>query len=213
MEVAKELSRQTNEIMANLITKHPGRFGAFATLPLPDVDASLKELEYALDKLKLDGIILLSNYDGYYLGDLRFEKLFVELNRRKTVVFIHPDTPPGIEQSHLGLPESMMDVCFDTTRTVFSLIVNGTTKNYPDIRFILAHTGGTTPYIAARVSITAEMLADAKGLGPAIGDGIGMIVSLFPHLKDKMPDVLKYYINFKKNVLPEGPIFYLELLL
>jgi predicted TIM-barrel fold metal-dependent hydrolase len=210
MKVAKELSRQTNEIMAGLIADHPGRFGAFATLPLPDVEAALEELTHALDALRLDGVILMSNYDGYYLGDQRFNKLFAELNRRKAVVFIHPDTPPGIEQSHLGLPESMMDVCFDTTRTVFSLIVNGVTKNYPDIRFILAHAGGTVPYIAARVSITASMLENAKGAGPMIGDGIGMVTSVFPKLEEKLPDVLKYYLNFKKNVLPEGPDFFLK---
>ena len=86
MKLARELSRQTNETCAGLIEDHPGRFGAFATLPLPDVDAALEELKYALDELKLDGVFLLSNYDGYYLGDPCFDKLFSELNRRKAVV-------------------------------------------------------------------------------------------------------------------------------
>jgi len=66
-----------------LIGEHPTRFGAFATLPLPDVDAALEELKRALDTLKLDGVVLLSNYDGYYLGDLRFDILLSELNLRK----------------------------------------------------------------------------------------------------------------------------------
>src|SRR5882757_5344319 len=79
VKFAKELSRRTNEICAELLSSRPGRFGAFATLPVPDVDAALEELEHALDKLKLDGVIFLSNYDGYYLGDLKFEKLFAEL--------------------------------------------------------------------------------------------------------------------------------------
>lgn len=92
-EFARGLSRKTNEICAGLIKNHPERSGAFATLPLPDVDAALEELEYALDVLKLDGVFLLSNYDGYYLGDTRFERLFSELNRRKVVVFVHPATP------------------------------------------------------------------------------------------------------------------------
>ena len=143
--IARELSRQTNEICAALINDHPGRFGAFATLPVPDIDAALDELAYSQDELKLNGVILLSNYDGYYLGDARFDELFAELNRRKAVVFIHPQSPPGQEQSHLDLPEAMLDVCFDTTRTAFSLIVNGVTKKYPDIRFILAHAGGAVP--------------------------------------------------------------------
>src|SRR5882724_4177903 len=167
-----------------LSSSRPGRFGAFATLPVPDVDAALEELEHALDKLELDGVIFLSNYDGYYLGDLKFEKLFAELNRRKAVVFIHPTTPPGIEKSHLGLPEGMLDVCFDTTRTAFSLIVNGVTKKYPDVRFILAHAGGTVPYMAARVSMTATLLAKMRGVGPAIADGAAFVSRIFPALKE-----------------------------
>ena len=120
LEFAKDLSRQTNDICAGLIEDHPERFGAFATLPLPNVDAALEELKYSMEVLKLDGIILLSNYDGYYLGDPCFDKLFFELNGLNAVVFIHPVTPPGFEKSHFGFPEAMMDVCFETTRTVFS---------------------------------------------------------------------------------------------
>lgn len=207
---ARELSRRTNETCADLITARARRFGAFATLPLPDVDSALKELEYAFDQLKLDGVILQSNYDGYYLGDPKFEPLHAELNRRKAVVFIHPSTPPGIEQSHLGLPEAMLDVCFDTTRTAFSLVVNGMIKRYPDISFILAHAGGTVPYLAARVDATATLLANTHGIGPAIGDAAGFISRIFPGLKGSMPDLLRYYINFKENVLLEGPDFYLK---
>lgn len=209
-EFAKTLSRKTNEICAHLIKDYPKRFGAFATLPLPNVDAALEELNYALGELKLDGVVLLSNYDGYYLGDPRFDRFFAELNRQKSVVFIHPASPPGIEQSHLGLPEAMVDVCFDTTRTTFSLIVNGITKRYPDIRFILAHAGGAVPYMAARVSITSSLTASKGGVGPFIADGIGAISSVFPKLKESLPEVLDYYIKFKKNVLPEGPEYYLK---
>jgi predicted TIM-barrel fold metal-dependent hydrolase len=207
---ARQLARRTNEICAELVTARSTRFGAFATLPLPDVESALEELEHALDRLKLDGVILLSNYDGYYLGDPRFEALHAELNRRKAVVFIHPSTPPGIEKSHLGLPEAMLDVCFDTTRTAFSLIVSGVMKRYPDISFILAHAGGTVPYLAARVGVTATLLANTHGIGPAIGDAAGFVSRIFPGLKGSMPDLLKYYINFKENVLPEGPGFYLK---
>jgi len=210
LPLARELARRTNEVCAELVTARPTRFGAFATLPVPDVDSALEELEYASDRLKLDGVILLSNYDGYYLGDPKFEALHAELNRRKAVVFIHPSTPPGIEQSHLGLPEAMLDVCFDTTRTAFSLIVNGVTKRYPDIRFVLAHAGGTVPYLAARAGMTATLLANTHGIGPAIGDAAGFVSRIFPGLRGPMPDLLKYYINFKENVLPEGPDFYLK---
>lgn len=210
LKLAKNLSRQTNEICADLVDRHPGRFGAFATLPLPDVNAALEELEYALDRLKLDGVILLSNFDGYYLGDPRFEKLFTELNRRKTVVFVHPATPPGLEKSHLGLPEAMLDVCFDTTRTVFSLIVNGVTKRYPNTCFILAHAGGAVPYMAARVGMTSTLLANTRGIGPTIAEGAAFVSRIIPGLKESMPELLTYFIKFKQNVLPEGPDFYLK---
>ncbi len=118
--IATSLARRMNELCADLVRGHPGRFGAFATLPLPDVDAALAELAYSLDELHLHGVVLLTNYDGYYLGDPRFDHLFAELDRRGAVVFVHPQSPPGQEMSHLGLPEAMLDVCFDTTRTAFS---------------------------------------------------------------------------------------------
>lgn len=207
---ARDLARRTNEICADLIASQPTRFGAFATLPLPHVDLALGELSYVFDQLNLDGVILMSNYDGYYLGDPKFEPLHVELNRRRAVVFIHPSTPPGLDQSHVGLPEAMLDVCFDTTRTAFSLVVNGVMKRYPDISFILAHAGGAVPYLAARVGMTATLLANTHGIGPAIGDAAGYLARIFPGLKGSMPDLLKYYINFKQNVLPDGPEFYLK---
>jgi len=210
LEFARELSRQTNEICAALIGDHPERFGAFATLPLPDVDAALEELKYAREVLKLDGVVLLSNYDGYYLGDPRFDRLFLELNRQKAVVFIHPATPPGIEKSHLGFPEAVMDVCFDTTRTAFSLIVNGVTKKYSDVRFILAHAGGPTPYIAARVGMSLQMLSSLGGVVPYIAAGAGLISSVVPKFKEAIPENLNLYLKFKENMLPEGPDFYLK---
>ena len=209
IEFAKELSEQTNKICSELIEEHTGRFGAFATLPLPDVDAALEELKHSIEVLKLDGVVLLSNYDGYYLGDPRFDKLFSELNRLNAVVFIHPATPPGIEQSHLGFPEAMMDVCFDTTRTVFSLIINGVTKNYPNVRFILAHAGGTVPYTAGRLSILSSLFEGLGGIGSYVAEGANMISHPIPKLKDDFPDDPTLYLKFKDN-MPDGPEVYLK---
>ena len=151
LELMDQLARQCNGSFATLITHYPKKFGGFASLQLPDVDAAIKELDYAFDVLKLDGVVLMSNYDGYYLGDPRFDSLLSELNRRKAVVYIHPTTPPNCDIMHAGFPPFLIDVCFDTTRTAYSLVLSGATEKYPDIRFILSHGGGATPYMASRV--------------------------------------------------------------
>lgn len=150
---ARDLARRCNEISARLVSDHPQRFGAFAVLPLPDVEAALLELEYALDTLKLDGVTLLASIGNQYLGDPAFDALFAELNRRKTVVFIHPAVPPGSDVPKLILPPSIVEFTFDTTRVVTSLLFNGTLECYPDIHFILSHAGGTVPYLAWRISL------------------------------------------------------------
>lgn len=148
----KTLARRCNEFSANLISKYPQRFGAFAVLPLPDVGASLIELDYALDVLNLDGIILLTNIDGMYLGDKKFDELFNELNRRRTVVFIHPNAPPEQKLPMTNFRPAILEFVFDTTRAVANLIHSGSLKRYPDINFILSHAGGTVPFLTWRIS-------------------------------------------------------------
>jgi predicted TIM-barrel fold metal-dependent hydrolase len=210
MRSADDLSHRMNEELARLISKHQGRFGAFATPPLPDVDASLKELEYALGELKLDGVMLLSNYDGYYLGDPKFDALFSALNQKYAVVFVHPTAPPTLAEAHTGIADTLLEADFDITRTVFSLLVNGVVKRYPNIRFILGNAGGATPYMAARVGITSTLTANLGGAMAGIADAMNSIYSLVPKWKEKMPGTLSYYIRFKDNVLPEGPDYYLK---
>jgi 6-methylsalicylate decarboxylase len=158
---ARDLARRCNEFSAQLIRAYPQRFGAFAILPLPDVDAALRELEYALDTLKLDGVVLLSSIDGRYPGDPLFDELFTELNRRKAVVFLHPTVPAINSELKLDLPPFLIEFVFDTTRAVTNLIYSGTLERCPEIRFILAHAGGTVPYLAFRISFGQVMLPDA----------------------------------------------------
>ncbi len=153
-----ELARLCNDFSAYLINKYPQRFGGFATLPLPDIEASLIELEYALDTLELDGVVLLSNINGKYLGDPDFEELFSELSRRKTVVFIHPDAPPVEKLPKLSFPTSVLEFVFDTTRTVANLLHHGILKRYSEIKFILGHAGGAAPYLAWRITFGNKRL-------------------------------------------------------
>jgi len=158
---AKDLARRCNEFSAGLIRDYPQRFGAFAILPLPDIAISLRELEYALDTLKLDGVVLLSSVDGRYLGDPLFDELFTELNRRKAVVFLHPTVPANNSALKLDLPPFLIEFVFDTTRAVTNLLYSGTLERCPDIRFIVAHAGGTVPFLAYRISMGQIMLTGA----------------------------------------------------
>ena len=153
---AGDLARYCNTYAAQLFRTHRTRFGAFAVLPMPDVAASIAELEYALDTLHLDGVVLLSAYDGVYLGDRRFEPLMAELNRRKAFVFVHPAAIPDNAKPALPLPDFLEEFTFDTTRAATLMLAGGTLRRYPGIRFQLAHAGGTLPFLAWRVGVLAE---------------------------------------------------------
>lgn len=151
---AKKLARQVNEYMAELRVKYGRRFGAFALLPLPDVDAALEELAYALDVLELDGVGLLSNYHGDFLGDRVFAPLFSELQKRKAAVHVHPSVPPPPKK--MPRPEFVPldyfeEFCFNTTRAAANLILGGTMERCPDVKMVLAHMGGALPYLAWRI--------------------------------------------------------------
>jgi 6-methylsalicylate decarboxylase len=135
----------------------PDRFGGFACLPLPDIDGALTELAYALDDLQLDGVLLFSNARGIYLGDAQFAPLFEELQRRRAVVFVHPNPSPDPTAHALGLPDSLIDYPADTTRAVARLHYSNTFARTPDVKYVFSHAGGTVPYLAGRFSIVGAM--------------------------------------------------------
>ena len=150
---AETLARQCNEFSAQLIKNHPKRFGAFAIIPWTSASAAVDELKYAVDELNLDGVGLLSSIDGHYLGDPDFTNLYAELNRRKTVVFIHPNSPPQEKLPINDTRAAVLEFVFDTTRAVANMLYNGIFKRYPDIKFIVPHAGGTVPYVAGRMTM------------------------------------------------------------
>jgi len=154
---ARDLARRVNELAAKLTQERPDRFGAFAALPLPDVDGALRELEYSLDTLKLEGVVLFSNARGIYLGDKRFKPLFDELERRKAVVFVHPTASPDPSAHTLGLPDSLIDFTADTTRALAQLHYGNTFARTPNVKYIFSHAGGTAPYLATRLGIVDHM--------------------------------------------------------
>jgi predicted TIM-barrel fold metal-dependent hydrolase len=149
---ARKLARECNDFGAQLVREHPGRFGLFAALPLPDTEGSLREIEYALDVLKADGIGLFTSYGDKYLGDPAFVPVFEELNRRKAVVYTHPIIPVCCTGLIKGVSNDTIEFATDTTRTIASLIfgAGGTAFRCPDIKFIWSHSGGTLPFLIGR---------------------------------------------------------------
>jgi predicted TIM-barrel fold metal-dependent hydrolase len=165
---AVRVSRTCNDFAAEMATAHLGRFGFFATLPLPQVDAALTEIAYAFDTLAADGVCLLSNYRGRYVGAPEFSPILEELDRRAAVVFLHPDAPETMPDL-VGLSPSTLEFPFDTTRAVASLLVSGALRRYARIRFVLGHAGGAMPFLFRRVATLAR---NNKALAEQFPDGI-----------------------------------------
>ncbi|MEU1944645.1 amidohydrolase family protein [Streptomyces sp. NPDC020125] len=157
---ARDLARAVNEYGAEVVRDHPSRFGHFASVPLPDVDAALAETAHALDTLGADGVVLMSNAHGRYLGDPDFEPLWAEIDRRGANVFVHPAQPPMPLLP--GTPAPLADYVFDTTRTALNLVLNGVMSRYPNMRVILSHGGGFLPYAAYRFSGLTSTVVDRE---------------------------------------------------
>jgi len=149
------LARSCNDYVAKLMRDHPGRFGMFATLPMPDVNASLLEVKYAFDTLHADGIGVPTSWGDRWPGDAAFDPLWAELNRRKAMVVFHPYAPNCCGGLQSGINESYLEYPYDTARTFMSLLFGGTLVKYRDVRWTLCHGGGALPYLAGRINSLA----------------------------------------------------------
>lgn len=158
LTAARLLARAINEEGAEIVRGDRDRFGLIACLPLPDVDAALEELARCYEELDVDGVGLLTNYQGCYLGDDGHEELFAELNRRRATVLLHPTSPPGWEALALGRPRPMIEFPLDTARTVLRLVLNGVPQRHPGIRFVIPHAGIAIPSLVDRVSMFSAMV-------------------------------------------------------
>jgi len=169
---AQVLARRVNEAAAELGRDHPGRFGFFASLPLPDVEGALVELEYAYDDLQADGVVLMSNAAGQYPGEPSWEPLWRALNDRSAVVLLHPTSPPQWRQVALDRPRPMIEFVFDTARAVTDLALTGVFARYPGIRFVVAQ-GGV-------LQVLGERIDSFRGTVPA--DGLPTVASQLENL-------------------------------
>jgi len=153
-----EIAREINEEFARIVLDHPQRFGAFAVLPLGEIRSTLAEIEYSFDQLNLDGVLLNTNVDGFYLGDPRFEPVWAELDRRGAVAFIHPTVPPNFDAVGMGYQVSIIEYAFESTRSIASLVYTGTKRKYPNVKIISTHGGGATPFFAWRLANFPKLL-------------------------------------------------------
>jgi predicted TIM-barrel fold metal-dependent hydrolase len=173
---AVTLARACNEYGAKLVAESRGRFGLFAVLPLPSVDGSLREIEYAFDTLKADGVGLVTSYGDKWLGDPAFVPVMDELNRRKAVVYTHPIQPACCRNLIAAVPRAVVEFGTDTTRTIASIMFTGTASRCPDIKFIFSHGGGTMPFLIERF---VRLPANNKQAAANVPEGVMPLLRRF----------------------------------
>jgi predicted TIM-barrel fold metal-dependent hydrolase len=173
LAATRRLARECNDYAAKLVSDYPGRFGIFTMLPLPDIDGSLREIEYGFDTLKADGVYMFTNWGGKalygdkYLGDPALNPIYEELNRRKAVIYTHPKDAACCHDSIPGVNGATIEYPMDTTRAIMSLLANNTTTRYPDVRFIFSHAGGATTGVVGRIAgASTTYLEDGGAMRP-----------------------------------------------
>jgi 6-methylsalicylate decarboxylase len=164
-QATNRVARACNEYGARLVQQYPTRFGLFAAMPLPDIDATLKEIAFAYDVLKVDGIGLSTSYGDTWLGNAAFAPVMAELNRRKAVVHVHPTAANCCRNLAYGTAPGSIEYGTDTTRAIIGVTFNGDSTRYPDIRFIWSHAGGTMPFLAGRIDGGSRSAKDRMPAG------------------------------------------------
>lgn len=163
---ADKMARLCNDYAAKMVRDYPGRFGLLATLPMLTIDSTLREIAYAFDTLKADGVGLQTNYGPRYPGDPFFRPVWEELNRRKALVYFHPLAAQCCVPAGITASSSIVEYPTDTTRAVLSLLVSGTLVRYRDIRWLLSHAGGTVPMLAGRIRAFGERSKEVGSYAP-----------------------------------------------
>src|SRR5262252_6166683 len=168
-ETAGKIVRICQDYAGDMRRDHPGRFGIFAPLSMIDVDVTLKEIDYAFDAIKADGVNLQTNYGDKWLGDAMYKPVLEELNRRKAIAYVHPLVAACCGRLSVGTFPAVIEVPHDTTRTVTSLLLSGSFARYRDIKWLFSHAGGTIPMMAGRIDAFYGKRPNLKEFAP---DGI-----------------------------------------
>lgn len=171
---ARSLARRVNEEGATIVQAHPGRFGLFASLTLPDVAGAVDEARHAFDRLAADGIVIETNAHSCYLGDPSLEPLWSELNRRGAVILIHPTSPACECSARLSatFPRPMLEFMFETTRSITDMIVAGVLDRYPKLRVIVPHAGAALPVLLDRFELLSPLITKTDGAVPSLRDAL-----------------------------------------
>jgi predicted TIM-barrel fold metal-dependent hydrolase len=214
LQAIRTVARQINEFNARLGVDHPGRFGSFATLPLLDLDGSLREVEYAFDTLKADGVCMRTPYGNIWHGDPIFAPLFEELNRRNAVVFTHPQDAHWSEGLVPGVAsEAMIEYGTHTTRTIVSLLESGTAARYPNIRWVFAHAGGTMPFLLSRIvgrklPLGPDGIVSLDPTDRARNDGAGKLAQIRRFFYDTAQQTNAVALGALRRVVPISQIVF-----
>jgi predicted TIM-barrel fold metal-dependent hydrolase len=201
----RKITRECNDAAAKMRSDHPGRFGSFASIPMADPEGALREMAYALDTLKADGISVRSNYGDKWLGNAAFIPVYEELNRRKAVVFSHPTTANccgnlGLVENGVPNEAAMLEFGFDTTRTIADLIFSGMTQRFPNITWIFAHGGGVMPFLIERFFQGGASAEISPGL--VIQGQVGPPVKNVPKGEDVLRELRKMYYDTAQTSNP-----------
>lgn len=159
-EGSVKLSRTTNDYLASVRDKNPSKYGFFAAMPdLRNMAAALAEIEYAFDILQADGVMLLTRYGptNMCLGHEAFAPIWNALNSRKAVVLVHPTHSVDTNLVAKNIPQPIVDYPHETTRAAVDIVMSNGRRRYPDVKIILAHAGGTLPYLAKRVAALSDV--------------------------------------------------------
>ncbi|MCF6385645.1 amidohydrolase [Mycobacterium sp. MBM] len=156
-QLTPDSARRFNDFGAEVVADRPDRFGLLANLALTEPRAALSEIDRAADDLNADGFVLITNYNGHYLGDSLFDDVFAALNDRAATVFVHPVEPAGFPHLACGRPGPVIEFPMDTARTVVDAVYARVFLRYPRIKFIIAHAGGVLPVLATRIATTGML--------------------------------------------------------